>query len=89
MSLPAATVLLTEPLEYEYPTLTGWSRKMTEALLFHEYGLFLIFWSLVMDAGPSSMNRPVSEEQPGPPLSQRTTGSFLGSLRDSKNPAEH
>jgi hypothetical protein len=32
------------------------------------------------------MNRPIMEEQPGPPFSHRTTGSFLGSLRDSKNP---
>jgi len=28
----------------------------------------------------------VREEQPGPPFNQRTTGSFSGSLRDSKNP---
>jgi hypothetical protein len=41
-----------------------------------------------MEEGPNSMKRPVREEQPGPPLSQRTTGSFLGSLRDSKNPNE-
>ena len=41
-------------------------------------------WSI--DDGPSSKKSPVSDEQPGPPLSQRTTGSFLGSFRDSKNP---
>ena len=28
---------------------------------------------------------PTSLEQPGPPVIQRTTGSFLGSFRDSKN----
>lgn len=39
-----------------------------------------------MDDGPSSRKRPVRDEQPGPPLSQRTTGSLTGSLRDSKNP---
>jgi hypothetical protein len=27
-----------------------------------------------MDDGPSSRKRPVSEEQPGPPVSQRITG---------------
>lgn len=59
---------------------------MTEALAFHEYGLYLTLMSLSMDDGPSSMNRPVKDEQPGPPFSQRTTGSFSGSLRDSKNP---
>jgi hypothetical protein len=75
---------------------------MTLALLFHEYGLKtrLVFSS--MREGPSSRKSPVSDEQPGPPLSlevvskkaddcygqetyQSTTGSFLGSLRDSKN----
>ena len=34
------------------------------------------------------MKSPVKDEQPGPPLSQSTTGSFLGSLRDSKNPED-
>lgn len=34
---------------------------------------------------PNSMNKPVKEEQPGPPLSQRTSGSSWGLLRDSKN----
>lgn len=38
--------------------------------------------------GPSSRKRPVREEQPGPPFSHRTTGSFLGSFRDSKNPMQ-
>jgi len=28
---------------------------------------------------------PMSEEQPGPPLSQRTTGSLSGSRCESKN----
>jgi hypothetical protein len=78
-------VLETELEEYEYPTLTGWSRKMTEALEFHEYGLSTVCILALMEAGPSSMKRPVKEEHPGPPLSQRTTGSFLGSFRDSKN----
>lgn len=74
-----------DPL-YENPALTGWSRKMTEALLFQAWGLCTISSFSLMDDGPSSRKRPVSEEQPGPPLSQRTTGSFSGSLRDSKNP---
>ena len=38
-----------------------------------------------MRQGPSSNNRPVEELQPGPPLSQRTRGSFLGLFLDSKN----
>ena len=59
---------------------------MTEAFEFHEDGLYLTLPSLVIDDGPSSRKRPVSDEHPGPPLSQRTTGSFLGSFRDSKNP---
>ena len=77
--------MLTDPPLYEYPTLTGWSRKMTEALAFHEYGLLWSFNFSSMDEGPSSRNRPVREEHPGPPFSQSTTGSFLGSFRDSKN----
>ena len=43
---------------------------------------------LSMPAGPSSRNRPVKELHPGPPFNQRTTGSFPGSFRDSKNPME-
>ena len=39
-----------------------------------------------MEAGPNSRNRPVRELHPGPPFSHRTTGSFFGSFRDSKNP---
>lgn len=35
--------------------------------------------------GPCSWKRPIKELQPGPPLSQRVSGAFLGSLRDSKN----
>ena len=35
--------------------------------------------------GPSSMTRPVKLEQPGPPLSQSTTGSLAGSFLLSKN----
>lgn len=59
---------------------------MTEALLFQEDGLYLTLTLSSMEDGPSSKKSPVREEQPGPPLSQRTTGSFLGSFRDSKNP---
>lgn len=59
---------------------------MTEALLFHALGLYLSLTLSSIDEGPSSKKRPVREEHPGPPLSQRTTGSFFGSLRDSKNP---
>jgi len=59
---------------------------MTEAFAFQAKGLKSSLTFLLIDEGPSSKNRPVSEEQPGPPFSQRTTGSFLGSLRDSKNP---
>ena len=66
--------------------LTGWSRNMTLALEFQLYGFGLTLRSSSMAAGPSSRNKPVREEQPGPPLIQRTTGSFWGSLRDSKNP---
>lgn len=36
--------------------------------------------------GPSSRKSPVSDEQPGPPLSHKTTGSVFGSFLDSKNP---
>jgi hypothetical protein len=79
-------VLLTEPPLYEYPTLTGWSRKMTEAFAFQEYGLLWSFRFLSSEAGPNSRKSPVKDEHPGPPFSQRTTGSVLGSLRDSKNP---
>lgn len=39
-----------------------------------------------MEDGPSSRNNPVRDEHPGPPLSHKITGSFFGSLRDSKNP---
>jgi hypothetical protein len=59
---------------------------MTEALEFHEYGLYLTFKFSSMEEGPNSRKRPVREEQPGPPFNHRTTGSFFGSLRDSKNP---
>lgn len=61
---------------------------MTEALLFHALGLYFSLTLSSMEEGPSSKKSPVRDEQPGPPLSQRTTGSFLGSLRDSKNPVE-
>ena len=67
--------------------LTGWSRKMTEALEFHEYGLWTILRFSSMEAGPNSRNSPVRELHPGPPFSHRTTGSFFGSFRDSKNPS--
>lgn len=59
---------------------------MTEALRFQDQGFWTTSSFLLMVAGPSSKKSPVREEQPGPPLSQRTTGSFSGSLRDSKNP---
>ena len=63
-----------------------WSRKMTLASLFHEDGLLTV--ALPVGAtrqGPSSMKRPVRDEQPGPPLSHRMTGSLAGSRRLSKN----
>ena len=82
-------MLLTDEPLYEYPTLTGWSRKMTEALAFHEYGLLCSLRFLSIEEGPSSRKRPVKEEHPGPPFNQRTTGSFLGSFLDSKNPKSH
>lgn len=41
---------------------------------------------LPIELGPSSKKRPVKDEHPGPPFNQRTTGSVLGSFRDSKNP---
>jgi hypothetical protein len=59
---------------------------MTDALAFQEYGLLWSLRFLSIDEGPSSRKRPVRDEHPGPPLSHRTTGSFLGSFRDSKNP---
>ena len=62
--------------------------KMTDAFEFHEKSLNLTLPSLVTAEGPSSMKRPIRDEQPGPPFNQSTTGSFLGSLRDSKNPGE-
>lgn len=37
------------------------------------------------NTNPSSINKPVMDEQPGPPLSQSTNGSVSGLLRDSKN----
>lgn len=41
--------------------------------------------SSAMRQGPSSKSRPVVDEQPGPPLSQRTRGAFSGFERASKN----
>lgn len=72
--------------EYEYPTLMGWSRKMILALEFQLYGLCVVeLPSFSMVHGPSSNRRPAEELHPGPPLSHRTSGSFSGEERDSKN----
>ena len=35
--------------------------------------------------GPSSKRRPVTELQPGPPLSHKVNGALLGARLDSKN----
>lgn len=56
------------------------------ARLVHEWGLNVVFFpSSAIVHGPSSKSRPVEELHPGPPLSQRTRGSLLGLLLDSKN----
>lgn len=61
---------------------------MTLELVFHEYGLNCGLMFALIEEGPSSMNKPVMEEHPGPPLSHNVTGSLCGSFRDSKNPRE-
>ena len=62
------------------------ARTIMFAFEFQLYGLKVVFLpSLAMEHGPSSNNRPVELEQPGPPFNQRTTGSVEGELRDSKN----
>jgi hypothetical protein len=55
-------------------------------LLFHEYSFQVVeVPSSLIAHGPSSKYKPVKEEHPGPPLSQRTMGSVFGSFLDSKN----
>lgn len=91
-------------LDCEKPTSTGSSRKNMLALLVHEWGLISVSVAFLgpsrMVQGPSSMKRPISDAQPGPPAGQShvrqqrhqapsplihiTTGSLAGSLRLSK-----
>lgn len=90
MSCPASSAVPTTwPLRpFEKPTLMGSSTKKTLAFSFHEYGFGLVsLTDLGLSFtvhGPSSMKRPMDDEQPGPPLIHMMTGSFLGLLRDSK-----
>jgi hypothetical protein len=57
---------------------------MTLALSFHPKGLGLVDCpSSWMEQGPFSKKRARIDEQPGPPVSHTTSGSFAGSLRDS------
>lgn len=55
------------------------------AFIFHEY---LFIYKLLVSSlnvkGPFYVTIPIRLLQPGPPLSQRTTGSLSGSLCDSK-----
>jgi hypothetical protein len=53
--------------------------------LFQLYGLDVVVRFSVSMQGPFSSNSPMSESDPGPPLSQSVNGSFDGLLRDSKN----
>ena len=69
-SLAESGELFTLLPPYEYPTWTGWSRKIMLAFSFQLYLLKVVFWpSLAIEHGPSSKRRPVELEQPGPPLS--------------------
>jgi len=56
------------------------------ALEFHECGLEMVSVPLAFTwHGPFSPKRATSEEQPGPPVIQSTTGSVDGLFLDSKN----
>lgn len=52
---------------------------------FQAYGLSWVSRSSVTLQGPSSWNRPISESEPGPPLSHSVRGAVSGLLRASKN----
>jgi len=56
---------------------------MRVAASFHEYGFFFVVRSLLMVQGPFSANRAISDEQPGPPVIHKITGSVAGLPRDS------
>ncbi|KAJ9063573.1 hypothetical protein DSO57_1039451 [Entomophthora muscae] len=58
-----------------------WSRYKTLAKRFHEKGFDLK--SKVH--GPFPINTDATEENPGPPPSQRINGSFSGAAWDSKS----
>lgn len=69
----------------EKPTPAGWSIHTTFALLDQLYGFCTVDRpSSATLQGPFSASNASMDEQPGPPVSQTTSGSFLGSLRDSK-----
>ena len=51
---------------------------MTLASLFHDHGLSDTFIVASTTNGPSSVNMPPSDEQPGPPLSQSSHGFVSG-----------
>jgi hypothetical protein len=48
------------------------------------FGVVAVPFSLTLH-GPFSPKSATSEEQPGPPVIQSSTGSVEGALRDSKN----
>jgi len=63
----------------ENPTPAGLSKNSIFAYLFHDHGFSVNYVSPdIIVYGPSSCIIPINEEHPGPPFSQRTTGSFEG-----------
>lgn len=51
---------------YENPTPIGWSTKKMFAFVFHDSGWTTVELSSLTLQGPSSMNKPIDDEQPGP-----------------------
>ena len=79
MAVWVSFVLIEASDAYENPTPAGAYKYMMLALLFQAYSFrYMLVVPGLNKNGLFSVTIPMSEEHPGPPFSQRTTGSLAG-----------